>query len=83
MPLISSLSSKSGLKPSLIFFLFGFGIMLLAVFEVLPDLFTTFFGMLYPAYMSYKVSAPPLRQSSEIKMSRRRSGWPTGSSLDC
>jgi hypothetical protein len=74
MPLISSLSSKSGLKPSLIFLLFGFAIMLLAVFEILPDLLTTFFGMLYPAYMSYKVPTPSLRLSSAIWMSRRRFG---------
>ncbi len=66
MPLVSSISSKFGLKPSLVFFIGGFAIMLLAVFEILPDLLTTLFGMLYPAYMSYKVLPGRFSQLKEM-----------------
>jgi hypothetical protein len=74
MPIVSSISAKSGFKRSLIFLTVAFGILLLAIFDILPNLLTTIFGMLYPAYMSYKVRRVAFRPSRRENSSRRRYG---------
>jgi hypothetical protein len=55
VPLLDTLKTRFGIKPSFTFLVIVFGIVFLALFDILPDLLTTLFGMLYPAYMSYKV----------------------------
>ena len=49
-------------------------ICLLAILDIAADLITTLFGMVYPAYMSFKVSLPPCRPLKRKATSRRRSG---------
>lgn len=82
IPLLQSVQARTGLRPSLLFLAGTFSVMLLALFDILPDLLTTLFGMLYPAYMSYKVLNWQFRLSRKTMSSRKKYGWLTGSSLD-
>lgn len=74
IPLLDTIKAKTGVKPSLVFLAIAIVVVLLAIFEILPDLLTTLFGMLYPAYMSYKVKKVRLRQSKKTTRSRKRYG---------
>lgn len=56
-PLLTNIQQKTGARPAHIFIGIFFLVTFLAVFEVMSDFLTTLFGMLYPAYMSFKV--PP------------------------
>ena len=54
-PFFRTLKQSLGIKPSTICISIVVIISLLAVLDIAADLLTTLFGMLYPAYMSFKV----------------------------
>ena len=53
--LFQQLQDKIGVKPSYICLTVVVVICVLAIFDIAADLLTTLFGMLYPAYKSWKV----------------------------
>lgn len=52
---LQTIHKKTGIKPSVLFVTVTLVILFLALFEIFADLLTTAFGMMYPAYMSFKV----------------------------
>ena len=65
------IQEKIGVKPSYACLAIVVVISILAIFDIAADLLTTLFGMVYPAYMSWKVLALK-RRPSRKKMTRRR-----------
>ena len=53
--LFKQLQDKIGVKPSYICLGLVAFISILAIFDIAADLLTTLFGMIYPAYKSWKV----------------------------
>lgn len=81
MGILKRIEKLTGIRPSQSFLLICFIVLFLALFDILAALLTTLFGMLYPAYMSWKVTPGLWRQSRRITKSKRRFGWPIGSFL--
>ena len=69
---------KIGVKPSYACLAIVVLICILAIFDIAADLLTTLFGMVYPAYMSWKVPSSQQRPFRKKMMRRKKYGWPTG-----
>lgn len=68
--LFKSIKNATGIKPSRICIAVVLLITVLAVLEIAADILTTLFGMMYPAYRSFKVllfSNRPSKKKTKIK----------------
>jgi hypothetical protein len=63
-----------GVKPSHVFAVVLAGVLVLALLDIFASVITAIFGMLYPAYMSFKVQLLKYRPSKRITNSRRKYG---------
>ena len=67
-------ASRLSIKPGyIIIAFFALSIMLLAA-KIFSNIFVAVFGMIYPAYMSYKVTRVSPRPLSTSKMNKRNNG---------
>jgi hypothetical protein len=73
-PILSNLEKRVGVRPSYMFIAVILVVIAFSILDVGADLVTTLFGMLYPAYMSFKVFSLPSRLSTARIMSRKRFG---------
>ena len=81
MSILKKIKSMTGIRPSQSFLFICFIVLFLALFDILAALLTTLFGMIYPAYMSWKVCCGWCRRLRRTMRSRRRFGWLIGSFL--
>jgi hypothetical protein len=73
-PVLQNIQQKTGLRPAHIFIGIFLIVTFLAVFDILSDFLTTLFGMLYPAYMSFKVPPPLHRPYRARTWSKKKYG---------
>lgn len=66
----------TGIRPSQTFLFICFIVLFLALFDILAALLTTLFGMIYPSYMSWKVSFS-LLQAIEKNIDEQKKIWLT------
>ena len=59
---LKSVCKKFDLQPAHVVLLAVAGVLVLTILGVFQHIFVTLFGLLYPAYMSFKVSLALLRQ---------------------
>jgi hypothetical protein len=71
---LKTVRARTGIRPSQLFLLAVGIVLVLSLLSIFADLLTNLFGMLYPAYMSWKVLFEVVRQSSGRTRSRRRYG---------
>ena len=72
--LFKQIQDKIGVKPSYVCLGIIAIISVLAIFDIAADLLTTLFGMVYPAYKSWKVLPFLSRQLKNRMMSRKKYG---------
>ena len=82
-PVFVTLKQKFGCKPSHVCVGLVVLICTLSIFDIAGDILTTLFGMIYPAYMSFKVNNDLVRQWRKKTKNKWVFGWLTGSFLDC
>jgi hypothetical protein len=74
MTILKKIKNLTGIRPSQSFLLICFIVLFLALFDILAALLTTLFGMIYPAYMSWKVWYCLCRPLRRIMRSKRKYG---------
>ena len=78
---LKSTCKKFNLEPSHVVLVGIAVILLLTVFGIFQHIFVTLFGLLYPAYMSFKVQTHLSRPSTTNRSRNQSAGWHTGSCL--
>jgi hypothetical protein len=71
---LKSACRKYNAEPSHVVLVLVAAVLLLTVFGVFQHIFVTLFGLLYPAYMSFKVVVLPLRPSTATTRSSPSTG---------
>lgn len=71
---LKSVCDKYNVKPAHAVLIAVGVILLLTLLGVFQHIFVTLFGLLYPAYMSFKVRIPSTRQSTKSPMKSRKFG---------
>lgn len=71
---LKSLCNKYQLQPSHVVLIAVALILLLTVLGVFQHIFITLFGLLYPAYMSFKVTIHLCRQSTILPKKKQKYG---------
>lgn len=77
---LKSVCDKYQVKPSIVVMAIVGIILIFTILGVFQHIFVTLFGLLYPAYMSFKVSLSPLRPSTKSPKNNLKFGWLIGSS---
>ena len=72
--LFKMIQDKTGLRPSKICIIAVALICILVVFDILGDIITNLFGMIYPSYMTFKVALSLCRLLRRKMRNRKRSG---------
>jgi len=65
---LQSICKKYNIEPAHVVIATVAAVLLLTIFGVFQHIFVTLFGLLYPAYMSFKVFISGLRQSTDHQM---------------
>lgn len=79
---LQSLCRKYNIEPSHVVIATVAAVLLLTIFGIFQHIFVTLFGLLYPAYMSFKVLLPIYRLSTDHQKRSPSTGLPIGLYLD-
>jgi len=75
---LKSICKKYNQQPSHVVLIAVVVILFLTLTGIFQHVFVTLFGLLYPAYMSFKVKLVLLRLSISNPTKSQKCGWPTG-----